>query len=119
MSAHIVAVTKNEGNEGEGATYDLEASGAKLAVRFYRGDPTLNELAWRAEITFVSAETIIAGEGVNPRAAFLAAASRQEVIVRQGIPLPAIGWFDVERALEGKDAFRAMMPDYPRGRASG
>ncbi len=104
VSAHLVAAAKNQGG---GATYDLEASGAKITVKFYPGDPALNELAWRAEVTFLSADTIIAGEGVNPRAAFLAAVSRQEVIVRQGVPLPAIGWYDVEQALEGKDAFRA------------
>jgi hypothetical protein len=101
MSANILSVTKNK---DEGATYDVDASGAKLSIEFYRGDPDAGEPAWRADITFVAEEVSIGGEGPNAHAAFMAAASREDVVVR-GVPLPAITWGDVDRALGEAGAF--------------
>jgi hypothetical protein len=100
MSAKILAVTNNAG----GATYDVDASGAKLSIEFYRGDPDAGEATWRADITFLAEEVIIGGEGANMHAAFMAAASREDVVVR-GVPLPAITWADVDRALGEAGAF--------------
>ena len=96
-----MAVTNNEDG---GVTYDLDAAGARLAIEFYRGDLDAGEAAWRADITFVAEEFIIGGEGVNAHAAFMAAASREDVAVHQ-VPLPAIAWSDVDRALQEAGAF--------------
>ena len=101
MSTKVVAVTKNEGG---GATYDVDAAGAKLSIEFYRGDLDVGELTWRADISFVAEEVIIGGEGANMHAAFMPAASREDVVVR-GVPLPAITWADVDHALGEAGAF--------------
>jgi hypothetical protein len=109
MSAKVLAVTNNVNG---GATYDLDAAGARLAIEFYRGDPDAGEPAWRADITFVAEEVIIGGEGVNVHAAFMAAASREDVAVHQ-VPLPVVAWSDVDRALRDAGAFRSV--DGPAG----
>ena len=100
MSAKVLAVTNKDG----GVTYDLDAAGARLTIEFYRGDPDAGEAAWHADITFVAEEVIIGGEGVNVHAAFMAAASREDVAVHQ-VPLPAVAWSDVDRALREAGAF--------------
>jgi hypothetical protein len=101
MSAKMLAVTNNEGG---GVTYDVDAAGAKLSIEFYRGDPDAREPAWHVDITFVAEEIIVGGEGANKHAAFIAAASREDVVVR-GVPLPAVTWGDVDRALGEAGAF--------------
>jgi hypothetical protein len=101
MSAKILAVTTGAGGD---TTYDVDASGAKLSITFYRGDPDAGEPAWRADITFVAEEVIISGEGANVHSAFMAAASREDAVVR-GVPLPAVTWGDVDRALGQAGAF--------------
>ena len=101
MTAKVLTVTNNEDG---GVTYDVDAAGARLAIEFHRGDLDAGEAAWHADITFVAEEVIIGGEGVNVHAAFMAAASREDVAVHQ-VPLPAIAWSDVDRALHEAGAF--------------
>ncbi len=102
MSATVVTKTEN----GErGATYDVDAAGIALSVEFYLGDAAAGEAEWRADVTFVSIERNLGGEGETRRVAFLAAASRHGDAVRRNIPLPEIHWSDVLRALEDAKAF--------------
>jgi hypothetical protein len=101
MSAKVLSVTNGV---DDAVTYDIDAAGARLAIEFYRGDPDAGEPEWRVDITFVSEEVIIGGEGKNKHAAFMAAASREDVVVRHE-PLPAIVWSDVDRALRELAAF--------------
>jgi hypothetical protein len=91
---------------GDGVSYDVSANLVTLVIEFYRGDPEARERPWRVRVDFVREECTLSGAGRNRRAAFLAASSRQDVLVRGGIPLPAVTWSDVERALEEAGAFR-------------
>jgi hypothetical protein len=101
MSAKIVSVTKGEGGS---VTYDVDAAGVRLAIEFYPGDREAGELEWHAGITFVSEEVIIGGGGANRHAAFMAAASREDVVAHQS-PLPTVAWSDVDQTLREAGAF--------------
>jgi hypothetical protein len=101
MSAKVLSVTNSEAG---GVTYDVDAAGARLEVEFYPADRESGELEWHVGITFVSEEVVIGGGGANRHAAFLAAASREDVVVHQS-PLPAVAWSDVDHALREAGAF--------------
>lgn len=102
MNAKIV---KDEHGDDGRSTYEIEATGVALAIEFYPGDPEAGERPWHADIRFVVAGEELDGEDVNPRAAFLAAASRHETMVRGGRPMPAVAWSEIEQALEAAGAF--------------
>jgi hypothetical protein len=102
MSATVLG-SRDTGNDG--VAYDVSANLVPLAIEFYRGDPEARERPWRVRVDFVREERTLSGAGQNRRAAFLAASSRQDVLVRGGVSLPAVTWSDVERALEEAGAF--------------
>jgi hypothetical protein len=103
MSATVLG-SRDTANDG--ISYEVSANLVTLAIEFYRGDPEARERPWRVSVDFVREERTLSGAGPNRRSAFLAASSRQDVLVRGGIPLPAVTWSDVERALEEAGAFR-------------
>ncbi len=103
MSAKVLSVTNSEGG---GVTYDVDAAWSAPRGRVSTlGDRDAGELpSGTAGITFVSEEVVIGGGGANKHAAFLAAASREDVVAHQS-PLPAVAWSDVDHALREAGAF--------------
>jgi hypothetical protein len=86
--------------------YDVHVDGHGFSVTFYPGVESASDDTWRADIDFsrVVSRTV-GGRGATKRAAFLAAHARHADAIRRSVPLPAIDWPPVERALAAKGAF--------------
>ncbi len=99
-----VRIASSSLRPGGASTHAVAAGPIALTVEFDpEGGPGPD--AWLARVTFDVAEHTLSGQGPNRRAAFVAAISRFDVAVRNGHPLPAVTWTDVEDALRIAGAF--------------